>query len=85
MILLPITIIQYIYSFLDYKSYHKKTFNSVIHDINDIGISLKTYKKDNSIPEDIYSLPNSLANKFLKVNHLYYLRRKYRKAQKLNK
>lgn len=66
MILLPITIIQYIYSFLDYKSYHKKEFNSVINDINDIGISLKTYKKDSSIPEDIYRLPNSLKNKFLR-------------------
>ena len=66
MILLPIPIIKYIYSFLDYKSYHKKTFSSVINDINDIGISLKTYKKDNSIPEDIYRLPNSLKNKFLR-------------------
>ena len=64
MILLPITIIKYIYSFLDYKGYHKKIFNSVINDINEIGISLKTYNKPNYLPNDMYTLPNSLENKF---------------------
>ena len=84
MILLPIEIIKHIYSFLDYKNCHKKKFSYVINDIKDIGISLKTYNKPNYLPNDMYTLPNSLENKFLKVNHLYYYMRKLKNKNKQN-